>query len=508
MTISFDRYVDIVSGVGGSADVERRELKGRCFTKNTLVPTNTVISFSSAEEVGEYFGFDSEEYKRAVFYFAFVSKNITKAESIDFASWNSVATAPLIFGDRLPKDLANFTGISDGAFNITLGATSVDVTGMDFTSDASLGDVAATIEAAIQAADAATVFTACVVAYDAVRGSFNFTGGDVGDFVITTAAPGSGTDIRAITGWEDKNTVNAVDAIFSFGAVGKMPEQAFTDSFTANDNFGSFLFMDALTQDEVVAVATANATQNVKFIFNYGVTAANAATIQAAVSTLQGTDLTLVDKINYPDEFDEMATMIVLAATNYDARNSVQNYMFQMFPGLTAKVSDNSLADTYDAINVNYYGVTQQAGRNISFYQRGFLQGGQNDPVNTNIYANEMWFKDAAGVDLMDLLLSLSRLPANTTGETQVVTILRDGVIEDALFNGTISADKELDPTQQAFITSITGDDSAWYQVQDSGYWLDANVEPNGANEFKIAYLIVYSKDDVVRKIEGTHTLI
>ena len=509
MTISFTRYVEITSGVGGASQVPRRDLIGRIFTDNSLVPTGTEITFTELADVLGFFGADSEEYKRALFYFTFISKNIKKANAISYARWASAVSAPLIFGDKSTKALGDYTGISDGSFALTLGSITAQVTGCDFTAAASLADVATVLQTRVQAADGDVLFTGATVVFDAVRGSFNLTGGATGDFPISTAAPLAGTDIRQVVGWVNEGvTVNG--AIFSAGSTEQTPVEAVSESAQGNDNFGSFLFAtgNPLSTAEIQEVAEWNATQNVKFIFCAG-NDLNVTTLAIDCAACAGFALTLLlDTL--PDEYDEMAPMIILAATDYSSRNAVQNYMFQQF-NLTPKVDDDSTANLYDGLRINYYGVTQTAGRNLAFYQRGYLLGQSPNPININVYANEIWLKDAAGAELMNLLLVLSRLPANDSGRAQVVSLLRETVVEEALFNGVISVGKTLNATQKIFIENITGEETAWYQVQDAGYWLNAEVQEfdnNGISEFKIVYVLVYSKDDVIRKIEGTHTLI
>jgi hypothetical protein len=206
-------------------------------------------------------------------------------------------------------------------------------------------------------------------------------------------------------------------------------------------------------------------------------------------------------------EFPEQFPMMIEAATNYNAVNSVQNYEFQQVAGLTASVTDDSTANAYDSIHVNYYGATQQAGQLIAFYQQGLLQGLSTDITDMTAYVNEIWLKDAAGVALLNLLLAVNQVPANNAGRNLVLAILQ-GVINQALINGTISVGKTLTVLQQNFITTETGDPLAWYQVQNSGYWVDAIVTSPSPNIFVITYTLIYSKDDVIRKIIGTHTLI
>ena len=40
------------------------------------------------------------------------------------------------------------------------------------------------------------------------------------------------------------------------------------------------------------------------------------------------------------------------------------------------------------------------------------MMGSPVNPSDQNVYANEIWLKDAATVAIMNLLLSLSQLPA------------------------------------------------------------------------------------------------
>ena len=85
------------------------------------------------------------------------------------------------------------------------------------------------------------------------------------------------------------------------------------------------------------------------------------------------------------------------------------------------------------------------------------------------------------------------------------------GVIEEALNNGTISVGKPLTNTQKAYITQLTGDNTAWQTVQLNGYVLEVvitQVVTNGTTRYIAKYSLVYAKGDSIRKVEGRHTLI
>lgn len=501
MAISFKRYVNITSGVGAAAAVSRRDLMGRFFTSNNLLPPQTEATFDTLAEVGSYFGTGSTEYKRAKFYFNWVSKNITSPSKISFARWVSSAVGSMIYGVVGTYAVSQFTPISSGTLNLTLGGFSHQITGINLSAVGSLAAVAAALQTAIRAfSGGGTAWTGATVSYDTTGKRFDFVSGATGADVISIAGATSGTDLAPVLGW-------GVGAIFANGSAVETITQTLDASANASNNFGSFAFIDTLSQDQVVEAATWNAEQNVVFEYNVPVTAANAAAIQAAVANLGGIGLTLAP---LSTEYPEQAPMMILAATDYDAVNSVQNYEFQIFD-LTPSVTTDADADTYDAIGVNYYGQTQTAGQLVQFYQKGVLQGLPVDPLDMNTYANEIWLKDAIGAGIMSLQLALPQISADAIGRSQLLTIIQQTGVDPALNNGTITVGKPLTPEQKLYIGQITGDPNAWYQVQNAGYWLDVVITPfvvDGVTKYKAVYTLVYSKDDVIREVDGRDILI
>lgn len=500
MAISISRYVEITSGVGGAGVVRQRDLIGRIFTDNPKVPANGLVELTGDADAGAYFGSTSEEYLRALFYFSFISKNITAPQKLQFARWAKTASAPRIYGTRIATLLSQFNAITAGTLTISAGGNTANLSGLNFSAAASLAAVASTLQTAIRAATGAQ-FTTSTVTYDAVAGAFNFVGSTAAAADISVTVTGTPNDIAGRLGW-------GPSAVFSPGVAVATITDTLTNSSGGSSNFGSFLFMPPLSNTEVLEAANWNAARNVEYMFTVRCDDTNRTILGPALIGIGGSALTYAPVAT---EYDEMGPMIVLAATDYTRRNSVQNFMFQQFDGLTAKVSTDAVATDLDNNRINYYGVTQTAGQLIAFYQRGVLGGGSTDPVDQNTYANEMWLKDAARANLMSLLLSLSRVPANAEGRGQVIAILQD-VIDQALFNGVISVDKPLNITQKLYIGQITGDDLAWHQIQNTGYWLDAAAESyvttDSRTEWKIVYTLVYSKDDAIRKIDGTHVLI
>ena len=501
MSISFTRYVQITSGVGGGVGVRLRDLILRLFTTSTRVPAGTVIEMDTASDVGSYFGTASAEYLRAVFYFGFISKLITAPKKISFSRWADVAAAARIYGASKTFAVSQFTSITTGSFKLTLGAYTADITGLNFSSATTLSNIASTLQTAIRAITAGgSDWTAASVTYNATANRFELVGGVVGAEAVATAAAASGVDVRTLLGWNGS-------AVFSPGVAAQEPLDAFLASVQASDNFGSFAFAYPISQAQALAVAQQNDTYNVKFMYTIAIAEADAASYYGALSGLSGVATTLAPLTT---EFPELLPSAILAATPYSKRNSVQNYMYQQ-GSLTPSVSTDTVANTMDANRVNYYGRTQTAGQFIDFYQRGVMMGLATDPVDMNTYANEMWFKDAAGVEIMTLLLALSRVSANSTGRGQQLAVLQK-TIEQATKNGTISIGKPFTTAQKLAIGQLTDDDNAWQQVARIGYWIDVLIESyvttDGRTEWKGVYTLIYSKDDAIRKVEGSHVLI
>ena len=500
MPISQSRFIEITSARGGGTPVPLRELTARFFSVNTLIPTSTTLSFANPDSVATMFGTASEEWRRASFHFGFVGKQISSPRTIQFSRFTDADSAPRIFGATGGQLLATYTPISDGSMVLTIGGVPFDITAIDFTSTTNLTDVAAVLQAVIRVGTG-TQFTAATVAFDAVRGSFNLVGGEAVVAAITIAAGTAGTDVSGLIGWRNAT------ALLSDGLLEETPVDAVTNSAQANNNFGSFAFQPALSEEQVTAVATWTHAQNVFYQYHVPVLAADFTDISAAVANLSGVGLTAQGVAN---EYHEQLPMAVLAATDFTRRGAAQNYMFQRGT-LTPTVDTDTEADTLDALRINYYGETQTAGQERSFYQRGFLMGGATAPLDMGVFANEQWLKDSIAAGLATLLENSPGVPASDIGRGQVIGSIQNGTIPTATLNGAISTGRELTQAEQQFVTSITGDPLAFQQIQTLGYWLDCTIQSrvvNSIQEFIAAYTLIYARNNTIRRVEGSDILI
>ncbi|CNK64846.1 Protein of uncharacterised function (DUF3383) [Yersinia pseudotuberculosis] len=504
MSIDLSKYVDIISGVGGGNSVRARELILRIFSRNNLISPDSILEFNNANNVLSYFGVESEEYKRAVKYFSYISPSIVQPSKISFARDQREISDSLFLGKSGAYKLDNILPLS-GTISGNLDGVKFTTLEMTFENDESLNSVARTLQGEISAAgiEYAPAMSQTSATYNATAARFELTiigeNADVPVSAKLTIDPGEIADALGLSGGTAIMGIPvALQSVESVAAADDI-----------SNNYGSFLFMSDDNLETSIELAEANAAKNVMFMYLLGCTAASASAYYDALKSIASVGLTLIATEN--TDFDDQIPGTLMAATNYDGRNSVINYMYRQIPGVTPKVTTTLLSDTYDKLRINYYGRTQTAGQKIDFYQRGILMGGATAPVDMNVHANEQWLKDVCAAALLSLQLSLGRIPANISGQAQILTALQES-INAALNNGVISVGKTFDIIQKLYITQLAGDDGAWQQVQNIGYWIDAvmrsTTTEDGRIEWQCVYTLIYSKDDAVRRIVGTHALI
>lgn len=504
--ISQSRYINIISGVGAGAGVAQRQLTLRVITQNPLLPPGLVMEFANADTVGDYFGTTSEEFKRSVAYFAFVSKNIQSPQRISFARWVNTAIAPMIVGDSEVKNLAAIAAIATGTLTINNGVTVINVTGIDFTGAASLTAAAALLQTELRAVVDPQLAT-CTVTFNTNTNQFVLTGTVTGAGSLTVTPTALPTDISQLIGWGTAGTV------YADGQAADTAVDAVTSSAAISNNFGSFIFATpsvAMSNADIEDVAAWNASQNNMYMYSVATFLSNLSALFTLVKGHAGTALNILSQ-TLSNDYIEQSPCEILAATNYANPNATQNYMYYQFPARNITINSDPNADAADLSRGNYIGVTQSAGQQLAFYQRGVLCGGPTAAVDMNIYANEMWLKSDIIARLLTLFLGVARVPANETGAAQVLAVLQQSITQ-AKDNGTISSGKTLSATQQQFITQVSGDQTAWRQVGSIGYWVSVSfspyVTPGGLTEWQANYTLIYSKDDAIRVVNGSNVLI
>lgn len=495
MPINMSRYVRIISSVSGAAAVAQQQLFGRRFTTDPRVPIGQIVAVTPGG-AEDYFGANSPEADFARQYFSYISPApASQARELQFAAYSPNARGARVYGFPITASLADFQGITNGSITFVVDGVPEQVANLDLSGVVSFNDVANEIMSNLPGSITGEI----QITYDAISSTF--------EFVRNTAAAGT-LEV------EDGNLAQMLGAVgartvVSPGSDGQTLLEAFVAAEAVTDSFGSASFGAETPLAEALDVAEYVSAQNVKYQMYWSVNSVNADTWSAAMIGTASQGLILNET---PGEYKEAIPMAIMAATDYSRTNAAINYMFrQSGVTLVPEVTTDQMADYYDARRVNYYGQTANAGQRISFFQRGVLTGGATAPLDMGVHANEQDLKAYLKAQLMSLLLTTNKIPANLDGRGMVLAIVQGGV-DRGLNNGTILPGKTLTELQKVAIIQGTGDPLAWHDVQTNGYWYDAEIvqqtDESGTEEYVANYTLFYAKGDSVRRIEGSHNLI
>ena len=495
MSIKQTRYIDIASAVIGASAAPMRKLTARIFSTNPKIPAGKVLEFASGQ-VDELLGAGSPEAKFARQYFSYVSPApISKPKALQIASFEPVGRAPTLFGTPAAT-LDKLKLIEEGEFTVTIGDISKNITDISLKDAESYADVASLIQAKLNA-ESEPQFANCYVTFNALDGAFLMSGG---------------VQEKAKIIMEHSPLADAMglsDGEASEGNVAQTALQAFIAAEAISDSFGSATFLTELSVEQSVELAEYIAGENVKYQLYLSVPDKQAEIYSKALMGTASTGLNLKTEDGF---FVQALPMAIMAATDFDRTNATTNYMYRQF-GITfpSQVKTDIAADRLDKLRVNYYGETAVTGTDISFYQRGFLCGNTSNPLDMSVHTNEQWLKAYIAQQWLSLLLSTRGIPANKDGEARAMMVIASAVTK-ALNNGTIFASKPLTELQKIAITDAAGDDLAWHDVQNKGYWYNAEIVeetgPSNLPEYTMKYVLIYGKGDWVRKVEGSHNLV
>ncbi len=299
----------------------------------------------------------------------------------------------------------------------------------------------------------------------------------------------------------------------SEGDADHAPLRAIARIVEESANFGSFAFTEVLTSAQIQDIALWNASLgSEQYLFAARVTRAMAKEELAGdgatypVSGTNGLSLNLIAEDATGFQSPEFMPMAIGAATDYDAPNSTVNFMFRSFATEVPAVTTDSDFAQFTSLRVNFYGRTKHFGQAIDFYQPGVNMDG----VDTGVFFNEMWLRASVESTLITLLTNVAKIPANEDGVTMIENAII-GTLAAAVANGTILVGKPLTRELEAMAryTSPHGGvavDNLNRVGYDLTVWIVAETE-SGVTRYTAKYILLYSKGDSIKKIEGAHLL-
>lgn len=352
----------------------------------------------------------------------------------------SAQAAQLRGGSVVEEDLLSFTSISDGSFALSIDGSSEDIASLDFSSDTTMVEIAATIQTAVQAIGSGG-FTAATVTHDGTRFYINSGTTGISSSISFLTAATSGTDISSLlqmrqgegtkTSGIDAETITA-----SLNAIQNLDTDWYGLLFTKEVRD-----LVQINGEEAVEAASDWCEARVKVFFNStndldvldSVTTNDIATILKD----KGQRRTITTYSSYPDQYPSASVAGRAFTVNFGNTNSTITLKFKQLPTVTVENLTQSEKAVLDSKNAN-----------------ALIQVGSLDIFAESYMANGTFFDEVHGLDWLEnaiqtnvygyLATRTTKVPYNDKGvaalEQQVINAL-----DEAVNNGLLSAGETID---------------------------------------------------------------
>ena len=429
---------------------------GVVLDPNSTLKANTAVAFSSASEVGEYFGTNSNEYKFASTYFGGFDNSQVKPATLYFYRLNGEAISAWVRGEALNVKTAlnAIKAISAGDLTINIDGTDRTLTGLDFSAVDSFSGAADVINTALNGA--------AVVSFSSQFNAFTITSATTGALSSVGVPTGSAASVLGF---------NAETAVISDGQDANTVTQSMenlTDKFT---NFVTFTTLDEPTDEEALELAqwaTTNYTAGVLYLYvcwdtskaNFDSNNTEVISEQLQTENIGATCVCFGVTM-------AAFVMGVTASIAWDQANSTITYAFKHLSGFGADINSTKEANALDKHKVLYMGNFATRNDNFILSYNGAMLG-EWDWLDA--YINAVWLCNALQVQLMAMIEAANRIPYNENGYAKIRSNCKD-IIERAINNGVIDLGVNISNAQKAELTTLLGADYS-DEIRNNGYFL------------------------------------
>lgn len=368
-----------------------------------------------------------------------------KPTSLKVSTRYPTAQAAQLRGGAVPDNAANlalFNAISDGSFTISIDGSAEDITALNFSADADLGEVADAIQTALQAV-ATGGFTAATCTHDGTRFYINSgtTGTSSTVSFLTAVDPATGTDISSLlqmrqgegtkTDGIDAETITA-----SLNAIQNIDSDWYGLLFTKEVRDGV-----QINGEDAVEAAADWCEARVKVFGNTSndldvldsVTTTDIASVLAAKNLRR----TMTTYSSFPDQYPSASILGRAFTVNFSQVNSTITLKFKQMPGITVEQLTQSQKSVLD-----------------SKFANALIEVGASDMFAESFMASGVFFDEVHGVDWLQnaietnvfgyLLTRTTKVPYTNKGvaalEQQVISAL-----DEAVRNGLIAPGETVD---------------------------------------------------------------
>lgn len=467
--LSVDQVVRVQATIAPTGLLRRDFGRTLFITSDTSLPINErVRSYSSLSGMAEDFAVGSEPYEAGSIYF----QQVPYPKNFMVGRWAKTVEDALLYGGTHGA-LAAFQAIADGSLNIDVGLTAdydtnpVDtyqITGLDFSADASLAEVAETLQVALLTAFGGNGFDIVSVTYNATEARFEIaiTADDPNTIVSLSyaSAGGTGTDVSGLFGFTE-----ALAAFKSSSTVVETIEDALT-AIEAKD--ASFYFVTADTGINDTADSELISEWVAARIYMYCADSADLATLTGADSVFKRlSDLEpsrTIGTWSRTEDYKGVSVAGRLSSVNFNAANALITLKFKELPGTVADTDlSQTQAEQLAALAVNFY--SERSG--VKMYEEGYTF---DKDVWADVRFGLDWLVNAAQVEVFNLLKSSpSRVPQTEEGMSAIkdalTLVCRQAVNNGLIAGGTLSPALTLDVKQSTGNSNFDGELSSGFLI-------------------------------------------
>ncbi len=431
-----------VLAAGGNA----LSLNGLILTQDHAVPIGSVYNFTTASDVGDFFGTSSNEYAWASLYFQGRNNATSYPASLLMAQYPEVAVAAYLRGASLgTMSLTTLQGFT-GTITLTVNGTAEASASINLSAATSFSNAATIIQAGFTLPN----FT---VSYDSIRKAFVFTSSTTGAASTITVATGTlATDLLL---------TSATGAVTSQGADAAVAATFMNALLNVNQNWASFSTVWSASSADKIAFAAWNSSKNNRYEYVLWETAV-AAKIYPDTTTALATILAdgysgifpiYCDASLDPNGLAAAFVMGLTASIDFNRANGRTDYKFKYLAGVPVSVTDSTTSGALTQNKYNYVGQWATANDSFTFLAEGSVTG-IFDWADS--YADQIFLNSQLQLALMTLLSNSNSVPYNPAGNTLITQACQDP-INQGLLNGSIVPGVTLSAAQIAAVNGAAG---------------------------------------------------
>lgn len=395
---------------------------GRNFGAMLMLGASDVIDtdermrvYSSIDDIATDFGTDAPEYLGAQAFFA----QSPQPSTCYVGRWAKTATSGLIKGRILAQsqqEISLFQSIEDGAFDVTIDGSVVNVTSVNLSSASNINAVASAVTEKLQS-----------------KGTCLWMGDR---FVIRSATTGTTSTVSTIsnTGLSAQMGLDSGTTLVN-GAQAESLEDALVTLLDYPSWYGLYLCEDC-EDDDIIAAANLIQAASPSRIMAF--TTADTAELDGAredtlCSKLKSSGINRAIAV-YTSSGQAAGASVLgrMATVNFNGSNTTITLKFKQLPGVPAENLRTSHADSLKDKNCNVFAAYQN---DTSILQEGITCGGWFIDETHGLD----WLQDAVQTAVWNLLYtSTTKIGQDEAGSTAIVSCI-SRVLDQAVTNGLVA---------------------------------------------------------------------